>query len=302
MRLIITGASGFIGSHVVESAVERGHEVHAIVRTLPDRPISSVEYHAVDLVNDRTAARERIAALRASHLLHVAWYAVPGQFWTSSENFRWVAASLDLADAFAAAGGQRLVGVGTCAEYDWSGSGACSEFSTPLSPATPYGVAKNSLHLLLESWAPLANVSLGWGRLFLTYGPREPVSRLVASVVRTLLSRSGRADVTEGKQRRDFLHVRDVADALVALTESSVTGPVNIGSGESIAVRDVVAEIGRQTGCSDHIAYGAVAGREEPEVIAAEVHRLREEIGWRPQFDLPVGIADTIRWWRANLT
>jgi nucleoside-diphosphate-sugar epimerase len=111
----------------------------------------------------------------------------------------------------------------------------------------------------------------------------------------------GTAEVTEGTQRRDFLHVRDVADALVAMTESSVRGPVNVGSGKAVAVRDIVEEIGRQTGAINRIAYGAISSRNEPRLIEADVHRLREEVEWQPRFDLTEGIADTIQWWRERL-
>ena len=67
-----------------------------------------------------------------------------------------------------------------------------------------------------------------------------------------------------------------------------------------VAVRDVVAEIGRQTGGSERIAYGSISSGDQPSVIEADVRRLREEVGWQPPLDFTEGIADTIRWWREH--
>lgn len=299
MRLIVTGATGFIGRYAVEIAARRGHEVHGFARREAKSADRNIQYHSVDLLNDRATMRRLVQQIGATHLLHLAWYTEPGRYWTSPENFQWVAASLDLADAFAKGGGKRLVGTGSCAEYDWS-SGVCSENSTPSLPATPYGVAKNSLRVLLESWTALQGLTFAWARIFFTYGPREATDRLVSSVTRALL-RGESAACSEGRQRRDFLYVADVADALVTLTESTVAGIVNLGTGADVSVREVVEEIGRQTGQADRIAFGRLPTRDEPPLIRADVGRLTGELAWRPRFDLSAGIAETVAWWRENL-
>ena len=158
-----------------------------------------------------------------THLLHLAWDARPGLFWTSTENLRWVAASLGLYLAFAASGGRRAVVAGSCAEYDWSHS-ELDEARTPLVPRTLYGEAKRALHTLLERAAAQSGVELAWGRLFFLYGPHEAEGRLVSDVARALLA--GReARCSEGSQQRDFMHVADAGRAFAALVASDVTGP-----------------------------------------------------------------------------
>jgi nucleoside-diphosphate-sugar epimerase len=301
MRILITGASGFIGRQASEIAVGRGAAVHAVVSSMPAERVAGVEYHVIDLLGDVAAMQERIAAIAATHTLHLAWYAVPGKFWTAAENAQWVDATLALARVFGESGGTRFVGAGSCAEYEWA-SGVCAEATTPCVPATPYGVAKDTTRRLLEQWAEQAGVSFAWGRIFFLYGPGEAGERLIPSVIRALLS-GEHAPVTEGRQVRDFLHVRDVADALVTLLLSDVRGAVNIAAGEPVAVRDVVAMIGEALQACGRIRYGAIPMRaDEPAVLIGDAARLRDELAWKPQFNLRDGLRDTIDWWRSVLS
>jgi nucleoside-diphosphate-sugar epimerase len=237
--------------------------------------------------------------MRASHLLHLAWYAVPGDFWTAPENERWIDASLRLLRAFGEAGGRRAVMAGTCAEYLW-GADALNERDTPLEPATFYGACKHATHIAATAVAEELDVSLAWGRIFFLYGPGEDATRLVSGVARELLA-GNEVRTTDGLQRRDFMHVHDVAAAFVALLESDVLGAINIASGEAIQVRELVALVAEQTGGAERVRFGALARRTgEPEVIAADVKRLANEVGFRQTIGLERGIADTVAWWRGR--
>lgn len=295
----MTGATGFVGSQALEPMLASGHEVHAITRRAGQaRP--GLHWHRADLLEPGAAAA--IAGeVRASHLLHLAWYAVPGRFWSAPENERWIDASLRLLRAFGESGGRRAVMAGTCAEYEW-GHDPLSERDTPLRPATLYGACKHATHIAASATAAQLGVSLAWGRLFFLYGPGESPQRLVAGVARGLLG-AEQVPTTEGRQRRDFMHVRDVAAALLALLDSSVDGAVNIASGEAIAVREIVRMIADAAGGSDRVRLGALprpAG--EPEVIAGDVTRLSEEVAFRGGVTIQDGIAETVGWWRTQLT
>ncbi len=298
-RVVITGATGFIGAPAVRAAIRRGCEVHAISHSMPREPEEGVIQHQIDLLGGEEGVRKRIAEIGATHLLHLAWCAEPGTFWTSPENVRWVRATSSLAEAFSAASGTRFVGAGTCAEYDWR-FGFCSEDVTPCEPATPYGIAKDTTRRLLDAQLRAAQVSFAWGRVAFLYGPREHPDRLVASVIRSLLL-GEIARTTHARQIRDFLHVDDVADALVALLLSDVEGAVNIASGEPVAIRTLLDFIAEEIGGSGHLAIGTLSPREEPSLIVADVRRLRELVGWTPRFTLESGLRDTIDWWRAGI-
>ena len=295
-RVLVTGASGFIGRHSLPFLVERGFDVHAVARGALSAG-DGMTAHQCDLL-DRRAAAALIASVRPSHLLHFAWYAVPGKFWTAPENRDWATATLALIRAFAAAGGRRAVCAGSCAEYDWSHA-TLSEAATPLAPSTLYGTAKNGTRAGLESAAAAVGLGWAWGRIFWLHGPHEPPGRLVSDVVTGLLA-GRRVPVSAGTQVRDFLHVEDVARAFAALTDSDGTGAVNIASGEPIAVRTVVETIGALTGRGDLIDFGALPMRAgEPPCLVADTTRRCAMIDVVPRYDLRNGLQQTIDSYRA---
>src|SRR6185369_10503310 len=184
--VLLTGGTGFIGQHAIAPLMERGFDVHLVVRRnfgcgAKFRPTGGTN---CDLFDD-AAVEQIMRDVRPTHLLHFAWYTEHGKFWNSDENLRWVRASLKLIQQFAAAGGKRVVCAGTCAEYDWSG-GRCSEATTPLIPRTLYGTCKNSLRQMIESFAAVQGLSHAWGRIFFLYGPNETAGRFVPSIVNAL--------------------------------------------------------------------------------------------------------------------
>jgi len=297
-RVLVTGATGFIGRWTIDALLAAGYEVHAVtsgITTLRDE----VVWHRADLL-EAGAADAVLSAVRPSHLLHLAWYAKPGQFWTSLANYRWLEASIALVRAFAEHGGRRIVMAGTCAEYDWR-HGFCSEYVTPRRPATPYGVCKNATFDTLMSFAEHASLSAAWGRVFFLYGPHEPEARLVPSVITAIL-RDETARCTHGNQIRDFLHVADVAGAFAALLASDVRGGVNIASGIPVAIRDVVLATAYELGAPERVQFGALeAPPDEPPLLVGDARRLRNDVGWAPRYDLATGIAQTVEWWSSML-
>ena len=294
-RIVLTGATGFIGRQCLSLLAARDNEVHAVSIDVPQQNPTGIHWHQVDLL-EAEQAKNLMATIRPSHLLHFAWYTIPGLYWTSLENIRWVQASLDLLQAFASNGGERVVIAGTCAEYDWN-YGFCSERITPLAPATLYGTCKHALQTMLRAFAGQTNLSTAWGRIFFLYGPHEHPDRLVPSVIRSLL-RGEPAFCSHGHQIRDLLHVEDVADAFVALLESNVTGPVNIASGQPVSIRDVIYMIAAEFNREDLIQLGALpTPHNDPPLLVADVRRLRHEVGWAPRYDLETGLKQTIEWW-----
>src|SRR3712207_173544 len=117
-RLLLTGATGFVGRSLLAPLAERGFDLHAVSRRVPDPAIAvpGVSWHRADLL-DEAEARRLLAEVRPAVLVHAAWYVEHGRFWTAPENERWLEASTALGAAFVEAGGRRLVGLGTCAEY-----------------------------------------------------------------------------------------------------------------------------------------------------------------------------------------
>ena len=295
-RVLITGATGFIGLHCLPLLVARGYEVHAVSSRRTTANESNIHWHQTDLLDSPQVAALMVE-VQPNYLLHFAWYAIPGKYWTSPENLRWVQASVGLLQEFAGHGGKRVVMAGTCAEYDWR-YGYCSEVVTPLAPATLYGTCKHSLQLMLAAFSKQTGLSAAWGRIFFLFGPHEHPDRLVAYVIRSLL-RGEPARCSHGRQIRDFLYVQDVADAFVALLESGVSGPVNIASGRPMALRELVYEIAAKFNRDDLIQLGAVStSPDDPPLLVAHVQRLYDEVGWTPKYDLDTGLEQTLEWWK----
>ena len=296
----MTGASGFVGLPAVAELARRGEQVHALTSRASPPQLAGVRWHLADL-GEESAVRALVEELRPDVLLHLAWYVEPGLFWEARENVAWVERSLRLLRVFAEGGGRRAVMLGTCAEYDWSpAQGPLSEDSSPISPRTLYGVAKDATRRVSEALAERAGVELAWARLFFLYGPREAPQRLVPSVIRSLLAGEP-VSTTLGTQRRDLLHVEDVARALATLLESAVTGAVNIASGKAITLAEVVDQIALTVARPELVLRGVLADRPgEPSLLQADVRRLREEVGFRPEIRLDEGIDRTVAWWRAQ--
>jgi nucleoside-diphosphate-sugar epimerase len=240
-----------------------------------------------------------VAQVDAEILVHLAWYAEHRKFWTSLENVRWVEASLALLRAFAATGGRRAVIAGSCAEYEWSRE--IYPETAPLAPTTLYGAAKHGLHVVARALCRQLNVELAWGRLFFLYGPFESPDRFVPSLVVNLL-RGERTPMTEGTQKRDFLHSADAGAAFAALADSDLTGPVNIASGQAVALRDLAWEIARRLDRDDLVMIGArPMAEDEPPTLQADVGRIRDELGWTPRIELTHGLDSVIEWWRERI-
>jgi nucleoside-diphosphate-sugar epimerase len=321
--VLVTGAGGFIGRWSVPPLLAAGFEVHAVAgrgagRALPEQLTGAIVHNA-DLL-DAATVEALIDRVRPSHLLHFAWIAKPGIYWTSPENYQWVDAGVHLLQRFAAAGGRRAVMAGSSAEYDWTRVGVCNERASPLADArsplagapsplagppgtliTPYAECKISMQRAMARVAAEHGLSTAWGRIFFQFGPDEDAHRLVSSVIVNLL-RGREAPCSHGRQIRSFLHVADVGAAFAALLQSAVEGPVNVGSESPLALADLLQRIGLQIGRPELVKLGARdAPPGEPPLLIPDVGRLQGEVGWRPRFGLENGLADTIAWWRHAL-
>lgn len=298
--VLVTGATGFIGRHVLEALQARSlYKIYAV--TSDALPIDSpgVSWHQADFLNAGQVDR-LMKKIRPDFLMHFAWYAVPGLYWTSDKNLAWEEASIDLIKRFYENGGERMVAAGTCAEYSWD-SGVFYEDKTPLEPKTLYGQCKSKVGVFLEEYSKKIGASSAWGRIFFLYGPYEDQRRLVPSVICSLLQNKP-ALCSHGNQIRDFLFVKDVASAFVSLLESNIVGPVNIASGQPVALKDIIYKIADKIGRRNLVHLGALSAKNnEPKLLIADIKKLSEEIKWHPEFDINTGLELTVKWWKNKL-
>lgn len=302
MRIFLTGATGFVGSHVARRLVLAGHEVHALVRPGSDRRRIADLAGGLTLVPGELASPDlapRVAAARPEAALHLAWYAEPGRYLDAPENHSHLVLAQRLFHALLRAGCRRLVGVGTCLEYDLADSPVAEQ--APTAPRCRYAAAKLALSRWLEDLASAEGVSTAWARLFYLYGPFEDERRLVPSLINSLLS-GGTARVARGGYVRDFMHAEDVAGALEAIALSPIEGPVNVGSGRPIELRELALALGRRAGGEQRVEFDALpAAPGEPPFLCADNRRLTEEVGYRPRIGLEEGLSRTVAWWSDQL-
>ena len=294
-RVLLTGATGFVGRHCLPLLIERGVEVHAVVRR-SHNSVRGIVWHRGDLLETGVPAAI-VKAVRPTHVLHLAWYASPLDYLENPLNSRWTAVTAELAEAFIGAGGERFVSAGSCAEY-MPAPVPSDGGNMRRQPTSLYGVAKAAAFERLSELAVKSGLSSAWARIFFPYGPYQAGERLIPSVIMAL-QRGDPFDCTSGEQVRDFIHVHDVARALIATLESDVRGALDVGSGRAASVREVVTALERIVGRRSWIRFETKPRPvNEPATAVADTGRLRSELGWHPRIGLEEGLAATVAWWR----
>jgi nucleoside-diphosphate-sugar epimerase len=300
MRVLVTGASGFLGRATLPLLTQLGCEVVASARR-PGPPAPGVEWIAADLLAPGEAERLGREA-RADALLHLAWTVEHDKFWTDPANLDWVGASLRLVRAAVEAGTRRVCVTGTCFEYDWPDEDACVERVTPLRANTLYAACKDSCRRIIEAYAAQTGLSFAWARIFHLYGPGENPARLVSGIARALVAGEP-ARTSRGLGVRDFMDVRDAGAALARLLLSEVNGPVNVATGEGISIAEIATRLAGIASRSDLCRLGALPDRpNDPLRIVADVTRLRREVGVEAPRPLEQGLAEALDFWRKVAT
>jgi nucleoside-diphosphate-sugar epimerase len=235
-RVLVTGATGFIGRQALHFLRTSDFDVHGIYTHIALETEPGITWHKSDLLVADSVER-LISAVQPTHLLHLAWYVNPEDYRTSPENVRWKEASLSLLDVFQKYDGKRALIAGSAMEYDPNIiAESLNEYTSSVDPVTEYGRAKHSLHVAAEKFAEISGLSLSWGRIFNLYGPYESRGRYVSNLIDALL-RGEKPHIKPGELIYDYSYVLDIAGALSALLESEVRGAVNIASGNPVTLK-----------------------------------------------------------------
>ncbi|MEN9843786.1 MAG: hypothetical protein RLZZ612_1615 [Pseudomonadota bacterium] len=288
MKLMLTGASGFIGQHVVRVLQNYGIDLIVVGRT----PVSSqIPFVKADLlaISDFSILLDQI---RPTHLLHLAWCTEHGKYWTSALNLRWLDATIRLVEAFCAAEGQKVVIAGTCAEYDWR-YGYCHEDHTPINPGTLYGCAKDATRRMVAALCNQHQIPCVWGRVFFSFGDGEPESRLIPSLV-NVFKHQIKPFAINTEVYRDFLHVSDAAEAFMTLLTNPTNGIYNICSGEPKRLADIVITLASLMNVDPEPVLKLSSKRsDDPPLLVGNNLKLRA-FGWDPKVDLRQALQLTI--------
>lgn len=300
-RAFVTGASGFIGSFVVEQLVASGVEVAILRRPETDLwrlgPAAGQVQGITGDLDQAASYREALVEFAPEVVLHLAWHGVANSLRNDRTQVeRNLHATLSLVETAADAGARAWVGAGSQAEYGRH-EGALDE-NALTRPTTLYGAAKLSACHLAGRMADLRGLRFAWLRVFSTFGPRDNPGWMIPSLIRAL-GRRERPALTEGEQRWDYLAVQDAAAAFQAVAAStSAEGVFNLGSGSAPRLRDTIEFIRDCVDPTLPLGFGEVAYRPDQVMhLQAETGRLRAATGWVPGRSLEQALRETVRWY-----
>ena len=302
MRIFITGASGFIGSHVIRALLKNSHTILALVRKgnpawrLHDiqGEFDTIQGH----LNDRDLLHNELVKFHPEACIHLAWYARPGKYLYSENNISCLFESIQLFELLRSAKCRKIVMAGTCAEYD-TDFGYLTE-GTPTNPATPYASAKLSCYLVCQQLANSSDIDFTWGRIFFPFGPQENEGRLVPGAICSII-KNKRFNVTSGDHVRDFIFIEDVAEAFCMLLEKESRGVYNISTGMPITVRTLLESIESLMGHCEFLSFDTAQQRSwDPPFICGSNDKLKK-LGWKPRHSINQGLLKTIEYWKERL-
>jgi UDP-glucose 4-epimerase len=301
-RVFVTGASGFVGSAVVRALVAQGREVAVLLRasSSPQRLqdcLDRLRIVRADLQGVEAVSRD-IADFAPDAVLHLGWEGVKGADRNSPVQASNIASSLALFRIAAECGCQAFVGMGSQAEYG-PAPGKLDE-SAPTRPTTVYGAAKLSTCLMLDRLGAANGQPFAWLRLFSSYGPGDDPSWLLQYLARMLLS-GQRPALTAAQQVWDYIHVDDVAGAVIAAMDSRAQGVFNLGSGQAHKLEHIITTLRDLVDPGLPLGFGEVPYRPDQVMhLEADIGRLTAATGWRPQVPLDTGLRQVVDWLREH--
>ena len=308
-KVLVTGATGFIGSHLVRRLVADGVDVHALTSAVSSvYPLRLVDIrdritlHAGSL-SDRSAMDAVVDSVMPSHVFHLGAYTHVGKSWQRVDECVEVniQGTVNLLQALDGTGYERFVNIGTSEIY----GNAPSPFreDLPVQPVSPYAASKYAA----EGFCRVFQQGRGWPivliRPFNAYGPAQTADRIIPEVIVRAL-RGEELRMTQGRQTREFNFVEDLADGMIrAAVVPGIEGELfNLGCGEDVSIRDVTTLVLDLLGNPVEAHFGALPERPtEIWEMRCDNTRAREMLGWKPQHSLAEGLEKTIDWYRREL-
>jgi NAD dependent epimerase/dehydratase len=311
-KVLVTGADGFIGSHLVEALVAHGCEVRAFVfynsfnswgwlETLPPPVLSQVEIFAGDIRDPngvRDATKGCAAVFHLAALIAIPFsYHSPDSYVDTN-----VKGTLNVLHACRAAGAERVLITSTSEVYG-SAQYAPIDERHPLQGQSPYSATKIGADRMAEAFYRSFDTPVTIARPFNTYGPRQSARAVIPTIITQLLSGSTAVRLGSLSPTRDFTYVKDTVSGFLALAAADgVLGEeVNIASGEEHSIGAIATRLIAELNPEAKIVLADDRLRpEKSEVVrlVGDNRKIRQLTGWRPSYDIEAGLRDSIEWFR----
>ena len=300
MKLLVTGATGFIGQHLVNKLIEQGHIVLAVSRSAPSLSTSDYTdklFYLQSSLKLENNAIERIMEFEPEVLIHLAWEKIPDfSFETSFENLQ--NQITFFRNLFSIVSLKKIIVTGSCWEFNKK-IGVCAESDICIS-SNYFTWAKNSLRDFLQFECLQKNINFIWTRVFYVYGPQQRKGSLIPSVIENI--QNGLVpELKTPSNSNDFIYVDDVVDGLIQFAVKNVpSGIYNLGSGESVPIIDVVSKIEillhdeeiLTRALLENTTYSSFKDTD----FCADMVKTFTTLNWHPQTNLVSGIEKSINY------
>ena len=307
-RVVISGAGGFVGANLVRRMLRDGHEVYLLLRR--DHPSWRVDDILADVrvfeadVGDRERVRQAIRQIKPQWAFHLAVHGAYSWQTGLEEIVRTnILGTLNLVEACADADVEVLVNTGSSSEYGYKDHAPLE--AEVLEPNSHYAITKATATMFCRYTAHNRGMRIPTLRLYSVYGPYEEPRRLIPSLIVKGLQ-SCLPPLANPDTARDYVHVEDVVDAYVRAASTSVgdAGAIfNVGTGVQTTLREIVQLTRSLLGVADAPRWGSLPDRTwDTAIWRADPTKIRTELGWTPRYDVDVGLAETIAWFREHAT
>lgn len=285
-KVLVTGATGLIGKELITPLKERGFDIYALTID-KNNPNNGAHYIPCNIFNHEEV-QKICTEIKAQYLLNMAW-CTTGLF-NDNINFDFLASSLNILKHFTINGGKKTVMAGTYAEYG-NKDVILKENMTP-APINIYSKTKNWLREIATDFCLNNGIDFAWGRIFSAYGKEADNRRLTGYVITNLLQNK-QIIIKSGSLIRDYIYCKDIANAFVSLTDSNVSGIVNICTGIPTTISQYVLKIARIMN-KEHL----VTFNEEPstqqKIVVGDNTRLIKELKFKCDYTLDQALKEII--------